>query len=188
MVGALDNRIDGLMRATFGLSTGLLLSGSLCALLVAFVIRFLAVAVGALDAGLARISPNLDAAARALGETPLSALRRIHLPLLTPAVASAGSRPAPQAPTEPLVSLVEARWQLSGRKVDPCVQTMTAQGYGPGDMTFAAKPSTSFRITVSRDGQPLSQEIRFSGADGKLDLHLAIDAREPVELRFECHE
>jgi iron(III) transport system permease protein len=87
-LGALDNRVDALMRATFGISTGLVLTGSLFALTLAYAIRFLAVAVGALDAGLARISPNLDAAARALGETPLSVLRRVHLPLLTPALAS----------------------------------------------------------------------------------------------------
>ena len=45
-------------------------------------------ALSALKGGLARISPNLDSAARALGETPLSALFRVHLPLLTPALAS----------------------------------------------------------------------------------------------------
>jgi iron(III) transport system permease protein len=87
-LGALDNRLDGVMRSAFGLSTGLMLTGSLAALTLAYVIRFLAVGIGALDAGLARISPNLDAAARALGETPLSALRRVHLPMLTPALAS----------------------------------------------------------------------------------------------------
>jgi iron(III) transport system permease protein len=87
-LAAFDNGLDRVMRDTFGVSTGLLLTGSLAALVLAYVIRFLAVALGALDAGLARISPNLDAAARALGETPLSALRRIHLPLLTPALAS----------------------------------------------------------------------------------------------------
>ena len=87
-LGAFDNRLDAVMRAHFGLSTGLLLTGSITALVLAYVIRFLAVALGALEAGLSRISPNLDAAARALGETPLSALRRIHLPLLQPALAS----------------------------------------------------------------------------------------------------
>ena len=87
-LGAFDNWIDSIMRANFGLSTGLLLTGSLLALTLAYVIRFLAVALGALESGLSRISPNLDAAARALGETPLSALRRIHIPLLTPALAS----------------------------------------------------------------------------------------------------
>jgi iron(III) transport system permease protein len=60
-----DNRVDGLMRSTFGISTGLLLSGSLFALMLAYVIRFLAVALGSIEAGFERISPNLDAAARA---------------------------------------------------------------------------------------------------------------------------
>jgi iron(III) transport system permease protein len=67
-----DNRVDELMRSTFGISTGLLLSGSLFALTLAFVIRFLAVALGSIEAGFERISPNLDAAARALGESALS--------------------------------------------------------------------------------------------------------------------
>jgi iron(III) transport system permease protein len=87
-LGALDNRIDAFARSAFGVSTGLLLTGSLLALTFAYVIRFLAVALGALEGGLSRISPNLDAAARALGETPLSVLYRVHLPLLTPALAS----------------------------------------------------------------------------------------------------
>lgn len=87
-LGAFDNAVDGFMRDRFGVSTGLLLTGSLLAMTLAYVIRFLAVALGALESGLSRISPNLDAAARALGETPLSALHRIHIPLLTPALAS----------------------------------------------------------------------------------------------------
>jgi iron(III) transport system permease protein len=78
------------MRANFGVATGLVLSGSLIALTLAYVIRFLAVSLGAVESGLERISPNLDAAARALGETALSTLRRVHLPLLLPALASAG--------------------------------------------------------------------------------------------------
>ena len=87
-LGAFDNRVDGMMRATFGVSTGLMLTGSIVSLTLAYAIRFLAVGLGALEAGLSRISPNLDAAARALGETPLSVLRRVHLPLLTPVLAS----------------------------------------------------------------------------------------------------
>ena len=43
-----------------------------------------------IEAGLERISPNLDAAARALGETALSTLRRVHMPLLVPALGAAG--------------------------------------------------------------------------------------------------
>ena len=81
-LAAFDNRIDALLRATFGVSSGLLLSGSLFAITLAYVIRFLAVAHGQIEAGLERISPNLDAAARTLGESALSTLWRVHLPLL----------------------------------------------------------------------------------------------------------
>jgi iron(III) transport system permease protein len=81
-LAGIDNRVDDFMRATFGVSTGLVLSGSLFAITLAYVIRFLAVALAPIDAGLDRVSTNLDAAARTLGETALSSLRRVHLPLL----------------------------------------------------------------------------------------------------------
>ena len=87
-LGALDNAMDRMMRSVFGISTGLLLTGSIAAVTLAYVTRFLAVAIGALESGMSRISPNLDAAARALGETALSALFRVHLPMLTPALAA----------------------------------------------------------------------------------------------------
>jgi iron(III) transport system permease protein len=77
-----DNRIDAFTRTVFNVSTGLLLSGSLFAITLAYVIRFLAVALAPLEAGLERISPSLDAAARTLGESALSTLWRVHLPLL----------------------------------------------------------------------------------------------------------
>lgn len=84
-----DNWFDGIMVSSLGVSTGLLLSGSVFALVLAYTIRFLAVGLGTVEAGLERISPNLDAAARALGASPMSALVRVHLPMLTPALGSA---------------------------------------------------------------------------------------------------
>jgi iron(III) transport system permease protein len=84
-----DNWLDGLLRRAFGVSSGLLLSGTVVALVLAYVIRFLAVALGALEEGLGRISPNLDAAARTLGDSTLSALLRVHVPMLRPAVGAA---------------------------------------------------------------------------------------------------
>lgn len=89
-LAAFDNLIDGFFRATIGISTGLLISGTILALVFAYAVRFLAVALGSIESGLERISPNLDAAARALGETSLSTLRRVHLPLLLPALGAAG--------------------------------------------------------------------------------------------------
>ncbi len=86
----LDNSVDALARQVVGVSTGLLVSGSIAALTYAYVIRFLAVALGGIEAGLERVSPNLDAAARALGATALSALWRVHLPMMLPALGAAG--------------------------------------------------------------------------------------------------
>lgn len=88
-LAGIDNVIDAAAREYLGVSTGLLLSGSVIALTFAYVVRFLAVAMGGIDAGLEHISPNLDAAARALGETSWSALRRVHFPMILPALGAA---------------------------------------------------------------------------------------------------
>ncbi len=84
-----DNWLDARMRGTFGISTGLVLSGSAFAVVLALTIRFIAVAFGVCDAGLGRISLSLDAAARTLGETPFATLRRVHLPIMKPALGAA---------------------------------------------------------------------------------------------------
>ena len=67
---------------------GLLLMGSMGALVCAYAIRFLAISTGAIEAGLARIPPSLEQASRMLGETSAGTLRRVHLPLLRPALAA----------------------------------------------------------------------------------------------------
>ncbi|MBE9136063.1 iron ABC transporter permease [Nodosilinea sp. LEGE 07088] len=77
-----DNAIDAWMRQTFGVSTGLLLSGTMIALLFAYLVRFLAVSFGAVEAGLSKIKPSLDDAARSLGQSPSQTLLKIHRPLL----------------------------------------------------------------------------------------------------------
>ncbi|MEZ0213444.1 MAG: ABC transporter permease [Xanthobacteraceae bacterium] len=84
-----DNALDQAARAVFDVSTGLLISGSGAALLIAYALRFLAIPVGGLEAGYGRISPTLDMAARSLGQTPGGVLRRVHLPLLRPALGAA---------------------------------------------------------------------------------------------------
>ena len=88
-LAGLDNLVDQIMRTTFGISTGLLLSGTVFALVLAYTVRFLAVSLGSIESGLEQISPNLDAASRALGDSAMSTLRRVHLPLLLPALGAA---------------------------------------------------------------------------------------------------
>jgi iron(III) transport system permease protein len=79
---AFDNALDAVMRETFSVSTGLLLSGTVTAIVFAYVVRFLAVALGAVEASLGRIRPTMDFAARSLGASPGGILRRVHLPLV----------------------------------------------------------------------------------------------------------
>lgn len=86
---SLDNAIDGWMRSTFGVSTGLLLSGTLIILVFAYLVRFLAVALSAIEAGLAKINRSFDDAARVLGEGQSGALRRVHVPMLRGSVLTA---------------------------------------------------------------------------------------------------
>ncbi len=78
----IDNQVDAIMRATFGISTGLLLSGTVIAVLFGYVVRFLAVALNAVEASLTRVTPNMDGAARLLGATTWEMLRRVHVPLI----------------------------------------------------------------------------------------------------------
>jgi iron(III) transport system permease protein len=85
-----DNTFDGWMRDAFGVSTGLVLSGTLAALLFAYVVRFLAISLNTVESGLAKITPNMDRAARSLGAHPSAALRRVHMPLLRGSLLTAG--------------------------------------------------------------------------------------------------
>lgn len=88
-LASFDNAIDAAFRQWFGLSTGLLISGSGAALVLAYTIRFLAMSINGVEAGYAKIPESMDHAARSLGESSFGTLRRIHLPILRPAVGAA---------------------------------------------------------------------------------------------------
>ncbi|MEM9580115.1 MAG: ABC transporter permease subunit, partial [Pseudomonadota bacterium] len=84
-----DNWLDARMEAWFGLSTGLLISGSIWLLIAAYMIRFLAAAIGAYDSGLSAVTPNVDLASRVLGRSAWGTVRSIHLPILRGSVLTA---------------------------------------------------------------------------------------------------
>jgi iron(III) transport system permease protein len=86
---AFDNALDAMMRARFDISTGLLITGSIWLLVFAYLVRFLAAALGAYEGGQAMVPANMDAAARSLGQTPGGTLRRVHLPILAPSLLTA---------------------------------------------------------------------------------------------------
>ena len=86
---ALDRQLAGWLESAFGMHAGLLLTGSMAALVFVYLARFLTVAFNSLESGMARIHPNYDSAARSLGASPGGLLARVHLPLLTPALLTA---------------------------------------------------------------------------------------------------
>ena len=78
----LDNAVDAWFRSRFGVSTGLLLSGTLFALMLAYQVRFLAVSLQTVESGLAKITPVIDEAGRSLGCAASELVRRVHVPML----------------------------------------------------------------------------------------------------------
>jgi iron(III) transport system permease protein len=88
-LAAFDNALDAWLKAQFGFGTGLLFTGSVAALLYAYVVRYFAVAFQPIEAGLARITPAMDASARSLGAPPREVFARVHLPLLAPSLFAA---------------------------------------------------------------------------------------------------
>lgn len=70
-------------------SPGLFISGTIAAVLIGYQTRFLAVAMGIIISGLARIRPSLDDASRVLGSPPRMTLVRVHVPLLRSSLLSA---------------------------------------------------------------------------------------------------
>jgi iron(III) transport system permease protein len=89
-LGKLDNAIATWTYENFGVKTGLLLTGSVTALIYAYVVRFLAVAFQAVEAGLTRVTPSMDDAARSLGLSPVRTLVRVHVPIMWGSLLTAG--------------------------------------------------------------------------------------------------
>jgi iron(III) transport system permease protein len=88
-LGSVDNSIDGFMRQSFGISTGLLFSGTIAAVTFGYLVRFLALSFGTVEASLAKVTPSMDGAARSLGHGALSTLRRVHLPMIRGSILTA---------------------------------------------------------------------------------------------------
>ena len=80
--GFVDRTVDEFAREWFGVSTGLIFTGGIAVMVFGYLVRFLAVALGAVESAMDKISPQLDDAARTLGCGPGQRLWRLHVPLL----------------------------------------------------------------------------------------------------------
>ncbi len=88
-LGRLDNALAAWLEQSFGMKPGLLLTGTVAALVYAYLVRLLAVSLQTTNAGLAKITPSMEHAARSLGASPAATLARVHAPLLAPSLATA---------------------------------------------------------------------------------------------------
>lgn len=78
----LDHRINEVMEWLGQEGPGLILSGTLFAMVVGYVVRFVAIAIGSIESSLNKITPSLDMVSTTLGLSPLKMLFRVHLPLV----------------------------------------------------------------------------------------------------------
>ncbi|MDO4697144.1 MAG: iron ABC transporter permease [Pasteurellaceae bacterium] len=85
-----DHRLHALLKSLELSPVGLIFSGSLFALVLAYTIRFLAMAIGSLDACLGRVPPSLDMASQTMGKSGFGMLRKIHIPLISKGMITAG--------------------------------------------------------------------------------------------------
>lgn len=83
-----DLQLTRFLRDQAGWSGGLILTGTSAVLIYALTLRFLTISYNSASAGMAKIPPSLDAAARSLGAGPWALLRRVHVPLLSPQLAA----------------------------------------------------------------------------------------------------
>lgn len=89
-LGIFDNQIDQFMNDKFNIATGLILSGTIVALIYAYLVRFLAVSFNTLESSLEKIKPSLDDASRSLGNSTFITLIKIHTPLMWGSILTAG--------------------------------------------------------------------------------------------------
>ena len=89
VIGLFDHAVDGAAKALGSAGTGLVLGGTIGALLYAYLARFFAVGFNPLQAGMAKIAPAFGDAARVLGCRPWGVATRVLLPLLRPSLISA---------------------------------------------------------------------------------------------------
>ncbi|OOF38894.1 iron ABC transporter permease [Rodentibacter mrazii] len=84
-----DHQLHSLLKSLELKPVGLIFSGSIFALVLAYTIRFLAMAIGSLGACLERVSPTLDMASQTMGKSGTKMFKHIHIPLISKGITTA---------------------------------------------------------------------------------------------------
>jgi hypothetical protein len=96
--------------------------------------------------------------------------------------------PPPAPSIEPPLVLVDSRWMISDAKLEGCGMSVSAQGYGAGDMRWTTTPRRTFDIAATRGAEAISLTTATADDEGLLSVRVIADAIEPVTLRFTCHD
>ena len=155
-----DNQLVVPLQTWLGVdSPAPLLLGSLFALLLAYLIRFMAVASGPLDTALARIRPALPEAAHSLGHTGASVFWRVYLPLLMPGLLSAGLLVFVDVLKEMPATLLMRPFGWDTLAVR--IHSLTAEGNWPEAalpaITLVATGLLPVIVLIRRSAQPVSR-------------------------------
>jgi iron(III) transport system permease protein len=89
-MAAFDNILANWIEAATGVDIGLLITGTATAVIFAYCVRFFAIAFGAIDGALGRITPSMNMASRSLGQGEAGTLKRVHYPLIRGSLLTAG--------------------------------------------------------------------------------------------------
>ena len=89
-VAYVDNFLSAQFEKLFGISLGLMLTGSLGALVLAYLVRFMAVSLNTVDSSLAKVTPSMEDASRTLGKSKLATVMKVHAPIMSGGLLTAG--------------------------------------------------------------------------------------------------
>jgi iron(III) transport system permease protein len=78
-----DHNINTLLNLIFNITVGLIFSGSIIAVIFAYIVRFLSISLQTVESGLSKIKPSIDMASRSLGNSSQETFFRVHLPMMT---------------------------------------------------------------------------------------------------------
>lgn len=87
---AIDHALNVWAKAMFGVSPGLILSGTLAAITFAYLVRFMTVSLNVVEASLGKVTRSMDFAARSLGRSAFRTLTDVHLPIMRGSLLTAG--------------------------------------------------------------------------------------------------
>lgn len=89
VLSSIDRQINVFTQWLFEDKVGLILSGSLFALIFAYVVRFATVGLQYVQSGYLTISPHMEEAAQSLGKSKMQIFTKVHIPILSPTLAAA---------------------------------------------------------------------------------------------------